>query len=58
MRLKCGDSAASAGGRDELFIPLLVTDWWRLPPQMVGVSTLFMMARLVAAVATLRGVLC
>jgi hypothetical protein len=35
-----------------------VTDWWTLQPQMVGLSTLSMMARLVAAVATLRGVLC
>ena len=48
-----------------LFILLLVTAWWTLPPQMVartsaipfGLSTLLMMAWLVAAVATLGGAL-
>jgi len=48
-----------------LFILLLVTAWWTLPPQMVadnighpvGLSTLLMMAWLVAAVATLAGAL-
>jgi hypothetical protein len=48
-----------------LFILLLVTAWWTLPPQMVadnighpvGPSTLLMMAWLVAAVATLGGAL-
>ncbi|MGO4444682.1 hypothetical protein AB4Z42_15110 [Mycobacterium sp. 2YAF39] len=48
-----------------LFILLLVTAWWTLPPQMVAqnighptsFSTLLMMAWLVAAVATLGGAL-
>jgi hypothetical protein len=48
-----------------LFISLLATAWWTLPPQMVaqnighpvGLSTLLMMAWLVAAVATLGGAL-
>jgi hypothetical protein len=48
-----------------LFILLLLTAWWTLPPQMVaheigqpvGLSTLLMMAWLVAAVATLGGAL-
>ena len=48
-----------------LFVLLLVTAWWTLPPQMVaqnighpvGLSTLLMMAWLVAAVATLGGAL-
>jgi hypothetical protein len=48
-----------------LFVLLLVTAWWTLPPQLVadnigrpaGVSTLLMMAWLVAAVATLGGAL-
>jgi hypothetical protein len=48
-----------------LFVLLLVTAWWTLPPQMVaqnighpvGFSTLLMMAWLVAAVATLGGAL-
>src|SRR4051794_12738012 len=48
-----------------LFILQLVTAWWTLPPQMVadnighpvGLSTLLMMAWLVAAVATLGGAL-
>ena len=48
-----------------LFILLLLTAWWTLPPQMVadnighpvGLSTLLMMAWLVAAVATLAGAL-
>ena len=48
-----------------LFILLLVTAWWTLPPQFVadnigrpvGLSTLLMMAWLVAAVATLGGAL-
>ena len=48
-----------------LFILLLVTAWWTLPPQMVaqnighsvGPATLLMMAWLVAAVATLGGAL-
>ena len=48
-----------------LFILLLVTAWWTLPPQMIAnnighpvdVSTLLMMAWLVAAVATLGGAL-
>ena len=48
-----------------LFILLLVTAWWTLPPQMVaqnigrpfGLSSLLLMAWLVAAVATLGGAL-
>jgi uncharacterized membrane protein YraQ (UPF0718 family) len=48
-----------------LFILLLVTAWWTLPPQLVAdnighpvtFSTLLMMAWLVAAVATLGGAL-
>jgi hypothetical protein len=48
-----------------LFILLLLTAWWTLPPQMVaqnightvGFSTLLVMAWLVAAVATLGGAL-
>jgi hypothetical protein len=28
-----------------LFILLLATDWWTLPPQMVSLPTLLMMAR-------------
>jgi hypothetical protein len=48
-----------------LFILLLLTAWWTLPPQMVaqstghpvGLSTLLLMAWLVAAVATLGGAL-
>src|SRR3954451_870108 len=48
-----------------LFILLLLTAWWTLPPQMVaqnighpfGISSLLMMAWLVAAVATLGGAL-
>lgn len=48
-----------------LFILLLVTAWWTLPPEMVannighpvGLSTLLLMAWLVAAVATLGGAL-
>jgi hypothetical protein len=48
-----------------LFIVLLLTAWWTLPPQMVaenighpvGLSTLLMMAWLLAAVATLGGAL-
>jgi hypothetical protein len=48
-----------------LFILLLLTAWWTLPPQMVGqnighpvgLSTLSLMAWLVAAVATLGGAL-
>jgi hypothetical protein len=48
-----------------LFLLLLVTAWWTLPPQMVaqnighpfGFSTLLLMAWLVAAVATLGGAL-
>jgi magnesium-transporting ATPase (P-type) len=48
-----------------LFVLLLVTAWWTLPPQMVaqnigrpfGFSSLLMMAWLVAAVATLGGAL-
>ncbi len=48
-----------------LFILLLVTAWWTLPPQMVarnighpfGLSSLMLMAWLVAAVATLGGAL-
>jgi hypothetical protein len=48
-----------------LFALLLVTAWWTLPPQLVadnigksvGLSTLVMMAWLVAAVATLGGAL-
>jgi hypothetical protein len=48
-----------------LFILLLLTAWWTLPPQMVaqnighpvGLSSLLMMAWLVAAVATLGGAL-
>jgi hypothetical protein len=48
-----------------LFILLLITAWWTLPPEMiaknighpVGLSTLLMMAWLVAAVATLGGAL-
>jgi len=48
-----------------LFILLLVTAWWTLPPQLVAdnighpvsLSTLLMMAWLVAAVATLGGAL-
>ncbi|BBZ47242.1 hypothetical protein [Mycobacterium parmense] len=48
-----------------LFILLLVTAWWTLPPQLiasnighpVGLSTLLLMAWLVAAVATLGGAL-
>jgi hypothetical protein len=48
-----------------LFLLLLVTAWWTLPPQLVaqnigqpfGFSTLLMMAWLVAAVATLGGAL-
>jgi hypothetical protein len=48
-----------------LFILLLVSAWWTLPPQLVadnighpvGLSTLLMMAWLVAAVATLGGAL-
>lgn len=48
-----------------LFILLLVTAWWTLPPQMVAhnighpvdLSTLLLMAWLVAAVATLGGAL-
>jgi hypothetical protein len=48
-----------------LFVLLLLTAWWTLPPQMVGqnighpvgLSTLSLMAWLVAAVATLGGAL-
>jgi hypothetical protein len=48
-----------------LFLLLLLTAWWTLPPQMVadnighpvGLPTLLMMAWLVAAVATLGGAL-
>jgi hypothetical protein len=48
-----------------LFVLLLLTAWWTLPPQMVaqnigqpvGLSSLLMMAWLVAAVATLGGAL-
>jgi hypothetical protein len=48
-----------------LFVLLLLTAWWTLPPQLVaknidhpvGVSSLLMMAWLVAAVATLGGAL-
>jgi hypothetical protein len=48
-----------------LFLLLLLTAWWTLPPQLVahnighpvGISTLLMMAWLVAAVATLGGAL-
>jgi hypothetical protein len=48
-----------------LFLLLLLTAWWTLPPQMVadnighsvGLTTLLMMAWLVAAVATLGGAL-
>jgi hypothetical protein len=48
-----------------LFVLLLVTAWWTLPPQLVaqnvgrpfGLSTLLLMAWLVAAVATLGGAL-
>jgi hypothetical protein len=48
-----------------LFLLLLVTAWWTLPPQMVaqnighpfGISSLLLMAWLVAAVATLGGAL-
>jgi hypothetical protein len=48
-----------------LFILLLVTAWWTLPPQMiaknighpVGLTTLLVMAWLVAAIATLGGAL-
>ena len=48
-----------------LFLLLLVTAWWTLPPQLVaqnvghpvGLSTLLLMAWLVAAVATLGGAL-
>jgi len=48
-----------------LFVLLLVTAWWTIPPQMVsqnighpvGPSTLFLMAWLVAGVATLGGAL-
>jgi hypothetical protein len=48
-----------------LFVLLLVTEWWTLPPQLVahnighsvGLSTLLQMAWLVAAVATLGGAL-
>jgi magnesium-transporting ATPase (P-type) len=48
-----------------LFLLLLITAWWTLPPEMiaknighpVGLSTLLMMAWLVAAVATLGGAL-
>jgi hypothetical protein len=48
-----------------LFILLLLTAWWTLPPRMVadnighsvGLPTLLMMAWLVAAVATLGGAL-
>jgi ABC-type Mn2+/Zn2+ transport system permease subunit len=48
-----------------LFILLLVTAWWTLPPQMVadnighpvGLTTMLLMAWLVAAVATLGGAL-
>jgi hypothetical protein len=48
-----------------LFVLLLVTAWWTLPPHMVadnighgvGLSTLLLMAWLVAAVATLGGAL-
>ncbi|WP_156686739.1 hypothetical protein [Mycobacterium sp. Marseille-P9652] len=48
-----------------LFILLLVTAWWTLPPQLVahnighpaGLSTLLLMAWLVSAVATLGGAL-
>lgn len=48
-----------------LFILLLLTAWWTLPPQLVaqnighpvGVSTLLMLAWLAAAVATLGGAL-
>lgn len=48
-----------------LFILLLITAWWTLPPEMVadnighpvGLSTLLLMAWLVAAVATLGGFL-
>jgi hypothetical protein len=48
-----------------LFLLLLVTAWWTLPPQMVahnighpvGLSSLLLMAWLVAAVATLGGAL-
>jgi hypothetical protein len=48
-----------------LFVLLLLTTWWTLPPQLVaknighplGVSSLLMMAWLAAAVATLGGAL-
>jgi hypothetical protein len=48
-----------------LFVLLLLTAWWTLPPQLVadnighpvGLSTLLMMAWLAAAVATLGGAL-
>jgi divalent metal cation (Fe/Co/Zn/Cd) transporter len=48
-----------------LFILLLLTAWWTLPPQMVaqnighpvGLSSLLLMAWVVAAVATLGGAL-